>query len=270
MTSEQVLEKAISRDGTPIAAWRSGEGRPLVLVHGTTADHTRWNTVRALLEPHVTLYALDRRGRGASGDGDEYAFEREVDDLIAVIEMVVGQWDGPVDVLGHSFGALCALAAAERSADVRRLALYEAPVLHDDAFPPRFLERIEALLAEGRREDIIVTFFREVVQVSEDQLAALRALPAWAGRVAAAHTIAREERGTTGLRFDPQRLAALEVPTLLLDGTASPDFLRRSTAALADALPNVTVAALPDQQHTAMDTAPELFAEVVLGFLAAE
>ena len=40
MASEQTLEKAISRDGTAIGYFRSGAGRPLVLVHGTTADHT--------------------------------------------------------------------------------------------------------------------------------------------------------------------------------------------------------------------------------------
>jgi pimeloyl-ACP methyl ester carboxylesterase len=32
-------ETVISKDGTTIAYWRSGKGPPLVLVHGTTADH---------------------------------------------------------------------------------------------------------------------------------------------------------------------------------------------------------------------------------------
>ena len=39
---DQVLEKTISRDGTPIGYWRSGQGPALVLVHGTTADASRW------------------------------------------------------------------------------------------------------------------------------------------------------------------------------------------------------------------------------------
>ena len=63
MSSQQVQEKAISRDGTAIAYWRSGRGRPLVLVHGTTADHTRWQPVLELFEPDATVYAMDRRGR---------------------------------------------------------------------------------------------------------------------------------------------------------------------------------------------------------------
>jgi hypothetical protein len=53
-----------------------------------------------------------------------------------------------------------------------------------------------------------------------------------------------------------------------LDGSESPEFLRPSTAALAAALPNVTVAVLDGQQHTAMDTAPQLFADVVVEFFS--
>jgi pimeloyl-ACP methyl ester carboxylesterase len=73
-----------SADGTPIAVWRSGEGPPLVLVHGAAADHSRWAPVLPALEQHFTVLAVDRRGRGPSGDADEYALEREVEDLAAV------------------------------------------------------------------------------------------------------------------------------------------------------------------------------------------
>ena len=55
-------------DGNPIAYQHSGNGPPLVLVHGTTADHTRWQLVLAALEQHFTVYAMDRRGPGESGD----------------------------------------------------------------------------------------------------------------------------------------------------------------------------------------------------------
>ena len=51
-----------STDGTPIAVCRSGVGKPLVLVHGTTADHTRWAPVLSALEAGFCVLALDRRG----------------------------------------------------------------------------------------------------------------------------------------------------------------------------------------------------------------
>ena len=57
-----------SKDGTKIALWRTGVGPALVLVHGTTADHTAWDPFVRRLEPYFTLYAMDRRGRGGSGD----------------------------------------------------------------------------------------------------------------------------------------------------------------------------------------------------------
>ncbi len=57
-------ESVTSVDGTPIAYWRSGEGPPLVLVHGTAADHRRWRPVLPTFEQRFAVCAVDRRGRG--------------------------------------------------------------------------------------------------------------------------------------------------------------------------------------------------------------
>ena len=67
--------KVVSADGTPIAVWRSGEGPPLVLIHGAAADHNRWAPVLAALEQRFAVFAVDRRGRGRSGDATDYALE---------------------------------------------------------------------------------------------------------------------------------------------------------------------------------------------------
>ena len=105
-----------SKDGTPLAYWRCGEGPPLVLVHGTAADHSRWGPVLPAFEERFTVYAVDRRGRGGSGDSDEYAVEREFEDVAAVVDSL-GE---PVNLLGHSYGALCALEAALLTRNVRQ------------------------------------------------------------------------------------------------------------------------------------------------------
>ncbi len=52
------MERVRPDDGTPIAYQRSGKGPPLVLVHGTTADHTRWTPILAALERHVPLESM--------------------------------------------------------------------------------------------------------------------------------------------------------------------------------------------------------------------
>lgn len=267
---DQVQHSVISRDGTPIVYWRSGQGRPLVLVHGGTADHSRWRPVLWLFEAEATACAVDRRGRGASGDTEPYAIEREFEDVAAVVDALAEQSGEPVDLFGHSYGGACALEGALLTANLRRLVLYEAPVAYDPdarSNTTSFSDRASALLAEGRREELIETFFREVARVPEDELEVLRSLPAWPARVAAAHTVAREERAALGYRFDPARFASLRVPTLLLVGSESPMFLRRSTDLVAAALPDVRVHTLEGQQHVAIDTAPDLLARTVLSHL---
>ncbi len=125
----------VSRDGTSIAAWRSGEGPPLVLIHGAAADHHRWAPVLPALEERFSVFAIDRRGRGGSGDANDYALEREFEDVVAVVE-----WAGEgVNVLGHSYGGICALEAAFLTDRIRKLVLYEPP-MGFLASPPHVVE----------------------------------------------------------------------------------------------------------------------------------
>ena len=78
---------ATSRDGTRIAFWRSGGGPPLLLVHGVIADHTTtWRYVLPSLEQRFSVYAMDRRGRGGSGDAERYALAREAEDVAAAAD----------------------------------------------------------------------------------------------------------------------------------------------------------------------------------------
>src|SRR5688500_8690187 len=214
-------EKVASRDGTPIAVWRSGDGPPLVLVHGAAADHSRWAPVLQALEERFTVLAIDRRGRGQSGDAVDYAIEREYEDLVAVVG-----WAGDgVSVLGHSYGGICALEAALLTDRIRALVLYEPPMGFLKS-PPDVVQRLEDLLEAGDRDELVGFFMREVAGLPPDQVELLRSLPAWEARLAAAHTIPREERVTREYVFDPNRFRALRVPTLFLQGGESPDPFR--------------------------------------------
>jgi pimeloyl-ACP methyl ester carboxylesterase len=184
------MEKVRSRDGTFIAYQRSGKGEPLVFVHGTTADHTRWASLLPELERHFTVYAVDRRGRGQSGDTPPYALEREFEDVGAVVESA-----GPrANLLGHSYGALCALEAALLTTRLSKSVLYEPafPVEGIELYPPGTKEKFEALLERGDRELLLEVFFRELVGVSEQDIALMRSESVWQVRLAAAHTVARE------------------------------------------------------------------------------
>ena len=256
-----------SRDATRIAYWRTGQGPALILVHGATADHSRWETVLPLFEPHVTVYAMDRRGRGSSGDAADYRIEEEGADVAAVVEAVADATGGPVDVLGHSYGGLCVLEAMAQTSRIRRAVLYEAGA--GVPTEPGLAGRLERLLADGRREDVVVELLTVAAAVPADQLARMRALPSWPNRVAAAHTVVREVRAHDDYRLRPERFTALTVPTLLLLGSDSPPPEAESTARVAAALSGARVVTLEGQGHVAMLTAPELFTAEVLDFLRA-
>ena len=99
-----------SADGTEIAWTRQGSGPDLVMIHcvATSRERTPQPTLPDALAEHFTVWTYDRRGTGASGDGGEYAVEREIEDLAAM----VGLASGPVTVYGFSSGATLALLAA--------------------------------------------------------------------------------------------------------------------------------------------------------------
>lgn len=256
-----------SADGTCIAYERTGDGPPLVLAHGTSADHTRWAPVLPALAARFAVYAIDRRGRGGSGDGSgRYQIENEYADVAAVVNAVAS--DGPVSLLGHSYGALCSLEAALLAPHLQRLVLYEPPISQGASLmPPTLIARLEELLQAGAREGVVETFLREGARVPPHELAQMKGLPAWQARVAAAHTIPRELAASDAYRFDATRFRALAVPTLLLLGSESPTFYGEAVEALHGALPNSRIALLAGQRHAAMDTAPKLFVHEALTFL---
>jgi pimeloyl-ACP methyl ester carboxylesterase len=262
------MQSLHSSDGTRIAYQRSGDGPPLVLVHGTADDHTIWDLVRPALSQHFTVYAIDRRGRGNSGPANSstYSIERDIEDIVAVVK----ETGEPSILLGHSFGALCALEAALRLTDLRRLILYEPPFPLPPGSPltqSGTLPRMDALLKAGDREGTVLTFAREVAHLSEDAIAAARQSPIWAATVDTAHTIADEIRAVERHTFDPNRFRNLTTSTLLLCGSDIPPFLAASTEAVAGALRNSTLTVLQGQGHMAMLTAPDRFTREVMRFL---
>ncbi len=219
-----------------------------------------------LLEPHLTVYAVDRRGCGGSGDTQPYSVEREFEDIAAVIETAGDE----VTLLGHSYGGLCALGAALQSPHLKRLILYEplVPLHLHTRYAPGVLDKLQAQIASDDRDGAVATFSREIVGMPEAAIEQLRAsTAAWEGRKAAIHTVVRELQVTEGSYcFDPQHIKQLTISTLLLVGSDSPAPLREGVDIRRGLLPNCRVSVLQGQQHIAMNTAPEMFAKEVIGF----
>ena len=258
------MEIVTSADGTGIAYERTGNGPPLVLVHGATADRTTWIQVLPFLEEHFTVYAMDRRGRGESGDTDEYALEREVEDVVAVVESI----DGPIHLLGHSFGGLCALEAALLTQRLHRLVLYEPGITIDwTADEEQALAEIRDAIVEGDREEALITFYREIGHLTVAEIELLRSQPTWPRRVDAVHTVLRETEMGHTYDFDLERFRGMTTPTLLLVGKESPMKEHQDAEILRDVLPDSRITVLENQHHVAYRMAPDLFAEKVTEFL---
>jgi pimeloyl-ACP methyl ester carboxylesterase len=226
------------------------------------ADHTRWKPLFPLFAPHFTVCAMDRRGHGESGDSSEYTLQNGAED----VEAVVNSRPGPVFVLGHSIGGVNALEAAFLTDKISKLVLYEPPL--QDRSHSAVATKMESMIRAGDREQALVTFLQEIVMISPTELAAMKARPSWPARVAGIGKQIREIRAFEEYRFDPKRMTILKAPTLLLTGskTASPD-LKRAIDVLMTTLPNRSLFVFEGEEHNAMDTVPQQFAEVVTKFL---
>lgn len=261
-----------SADGTPIAVFTFGEGPPLVLVHGVSADHTTFRVVGPRLARHVTLHAIDRRGRGASGDREPYAIVREFEDVAAVAHAVAAEAGGPVAVFGHSYGGRCALGAALLTDRISRVISYEgAPTPAGVSYHPDGLDAaLRVHLAAGDREALLSTFMARVVGMSDAELAAYRADPVWPLRVAAAPTIVRELAAELDPAASIETLGRVRQPVLQLLGGASLPTFRQATVALDSRLADGRIVEIPDAKHAAHHTQPGAVVAAVLEFLTGD
>lgn len=262
------MEKILSKDGTPITFQRSGSGVPLVLIHGTLSSHGTWAKALPTLEKSFTVYGVDRRGYGESGDNTAYSVEREFEDVAALVDSI-GQG---VNVLGHSFGGVVALEGAFRTPNVRKLIVYEPsplPVPGERLYPEGSVERIQSLVDAGERENAVMTIFRELVQVPPDELEYYKASPRFLSWVTAAHLAPRETIAEEEYQFQPERFTHWNIPKLLLLGGDSPDLFKNTIERWHAALPNSRIMVLPGQQHIAHYTAPDLFVRELESFLLA-
>ena len=180
-----------SRDGTPIAYDTAGDGPAVILVGGAFSyrRYRSWVQLAELLAPRFTVIGYDRRGRGDSGDAPEYAVEREIEDLGALVEAA----GGSAHVFGMSSGGVLALRAAATGVPIERAVVYQPPFSVDASGhlpPPDFEQRLDALVASGDRGATVRYFMREGMGAPRALVGALRlARPLWRNLEAVAHTL---------------------------------------------------------------------------------
>lgn len=257
-----------STDGTSIAVWADGDGPPLVVVHGGLNDHTTDRPFIDELRGGVTTFAIDRRGRGASGDGPDYAIEREFEDIAAVVDAVAARTGQAVSVWGHSYGADCAMGAAARTDNAARLVLYEPGLGYagSDAVTAA-LAAVETAIAAGDLEGALFTTLRDIIELTEEEIAVVRATPGWSARLAAVPRLPREVRAEIEWSYQPGQFDTVTAQTLLIAGAESPPAQQQATQRAAAAIPGALVRTLEGHSHIAHRVDPAMVAAIVHEFV---
>ncbi|HWC29107.1 MAG TPA: alpha/beta hydrolase [Dehalococcoidia bacterium] len=252
-------------DGIEIVGSGRGAGRGLALVYGAMMEQVGWDRLVPYLQPGRAIYTYDRRGRGESTDAPVYAVDREVDDLIAFVEAL----PQTPDLFAHSSGALLALLAVERGLAVRRLVLYEPPMaaLRLPALSLDLPDRIDALVAQGDRDAALDLFFREGMEQLAMDIQRLRDGPRWQDQMRYVQTGAYDVRITRTYEVRPERLAQINVPTLFLLGTDSPEWMQEGVRKFASLVPGSRLEMLEGQGHNAQFQAPDVLARAINAFL---
>ena len=250
-----------SEDGTLIAYAQIGYGPvPLVMVHGVLDTGRSWVPVAEALSEHCSCFVMDRRGRGGSEVGNEYRFESEIEDIEAVLRVA----GAGAALLGHSSGGIYALEVARRT-PLAGLIVYEPP-LHYRGFDA-VVDRIRALIVEGRLDDAAATFFTDEAGMSEREIAAFRQAPFWPKIAQLAPTLVREWDAIFAVGPTVARYRDVSVPTLLLTGSENVRHPSFATADLDRCLADARIASFDGQGHTANLEVPELVADRIARFL---
>lgn len=243
------MPTALSRDGTTIAYDVTGSGPALVYVTGATC-HRRYfpilDDVKAFSQ-EFTVYCYDRRGRGESDDTLPYAVEREVEDLEAILVAAGGR----ASVYGHSSGAVLGLEAALALPQrVDKLVVYDAPYVADQAEKESFGrlgDLVRSRLASGDSAGVLKTFLKGIGMPGVF-VTLLPLFPGWSTLKRLAPTLVYDIALTADLA-PLERLAQLQVPTLVLAGQKSPESVRAVARALGERLGVATQQEVPGQDH---------------------
>lgn len=240
------MQNVTSRDGTTIVFDRSGEGPAVVLLPGGSVDRTSNAGLAAALAAGFTVYNVDRRGRGDSTDTLPYAVEREVEDIAAVIEAA----GGSAHLYGSSSGAALAMRAAVDGAPVARLAMWEPPYSLDPR--PELADAagvFHDLVAAGKRDEAAAYFMGTVVGLPPEFVADARQSPFWEGQLKIAHTLEYDATIMGSYEIPTEIATAVPVPTIVVSGGASFEFMHETADRLAELIPDARRATLEGQHH---------------------
>ena len=247
-----------------------GGGEPLVLVHGSWGDATRWRLVLPGLAESFRVLVYDRRGHSRSERGDAPgSVDEDGDDLAALLETLDL---APAHVITNSYGGNIALRLATRRPEIfRSLSCHEPPLwslLEGDPERQEILQRgarsLDAVgrrIADGDHEGAARQFVEEVAfgpGAWENELPPeSRAI-----FVRNAPTFLDELQDPKQLRIDKDALSHLELPVGLTQGSESPATFAAVIDRLIELIPHAGRETIDGAGHVPQLTHPKSYVKV--------
>ncbi|MCR5416529.1 MAG: alpha/beta hydrolase [Pseudobutyrivibrio sp.] len=94
---------------------KTGEGSPVILIHGNKGDHHTFDDLARTMSQEHTVYAMDSRGYGESATPKEYHYNDMADD---VINLINGLDIHKPYLVGFSDGGIIALIVAMKASNL--------------------------------------------------------------------------------------------------------------------------------------------------------
>ena len=237
-----------------------GSGKPLLLIHGSAADHSTWSVQLSTLGADFAMLAIDRDPRMG------HTVQEHADDAA---ELLASEVEGPCAVVGSSFGGAVALDLARRYPHlVSSLFICEPPLAASDwalPMPSGFACRFDSIVAQESGEAAAEFFLREVLG---DESFERMPLSYRKSSTSAWQQIRADMLALAGYRVRYADLAQeLRGSVILLGGERSASFFRDTLEALESAIPDAKLIVLRGAGHMMQVDAHRQFAEVLRRFV---
>lgn len=255
----------------------TGDGPPLVFLHGGWLDADAWRAQVDRFADDYRVVTVDFRGHGRSGatDARRYTVDTFVDDL----ELVLDELDVERPILcGLSLGAMTAQAYLDRHPDDVAAAIFPGPVRTMPPFelPRQFKATFSPMPAVAGSASTFGT-----VATFRSLLAGIRATTGgpW---LSVDRSVRREVVDDVGdispaeyrkifgaiYGFEPPDLSGVDVPALVVHGDHESPLVVRQGRELARELGDARVEEIADAGHLVNQDAPAAFNDAAASFLA--
>lgn len=250
--AEQHMTYVTSKDGTRIAYEKSGAGPALIIVSGALSERSLFvgepKLLVEMLAKHFTVYIYDRRGRGESTDQQPYSVQREIEDLESLIESAAG---GKTYLYGVSSGGALSLHAAKQlgPSKVLKLAVFEPPYGQGKQAFDKQKQGVNERIRTGKPGDA-AAFFLSEIGTPKEALEKMKSSPAWKTFERIDFTLDYDYQ-VLGDGAIPEDVKTITIPTLVMDGEKSMEFMHATAQQLATLIPNAQHKTLKGQMHQA-------------------